>query len=472
MPEASSFGPSLVKRNREIAEVREQLIKADADLDVVQAENSQLLEEVSVLDSELFNEGQRAGSAEQRLAELWDGARRADSELAQQQAAHVAAVAALKVEAAEQTDRLGVASSETEAERRRADGLDAELARLRARLEAEEASLSAFRAEREEKLRAAGAAARQKLMGASGSAAAEEVAEADTRREALDSEERDARRDAQELEAQLTAARARREDLNQSLRRAVADHAADGPRLQGLEAELQARGGRLDELLAGAAPASAANSAEELRAELREAKEQRESLEAQLSRARNSSGQSTIRLQGQLDAARGELQASLREASDAHHSQVYQLEQEIQAERQRGLDDSLAERAAAEQARRLLEERARIAEERGADLLRAQADSGRCAALEEELLRLRSEVRRSEATFASTEDHASRDERRRREAQAEGDRRVAKVRAMIEELWGALRGASIGVGAQSGLGRRPGMLAPPPDTAFAPPPRW
>lgn len=43
----------------------------------------------------------------------------------------------------------------------------------------------------------------------------------------------------------------------------------------------------------------------------------------------------------------------------------------------RGLDDSLAERAAAEQARRLLEERARIAEERGADLLRAQADSGR-----------------------------------------------------------------------------------------------
>lgn len=42
--------------------------------------------EVSVLDSELFNEGQRAGSAEQRLAELWDGARRADSELAQQQA--------------------------------------------------------------------------------------------------------------------------------------------------------------------------------------------------------------------------------------------------------------------------------------------------------------------------------------------------------------------------------------------------
>jgi len=234
--------PSMVKRNREIAEVREQLLKADQQLDVVQARNHSLLEESSELDSELArNYYARGAVCEQQLAELFELSEHRVSEIAAQQARRDAATSGLRAEAAEQRARLATAETGAENERCRAEGLEAEMRRLRARLEAEEGGLAELRKRREEQGRAA---ADQSGAILNASRQFDDELQAMQARQAAQSDEFSAAKlRFQTVEAQLAEERRRREDLNHALRKAVSEQVGDPGQLMALEAAVEAQGG-------------------------------------------------------------------------------------------------------------------------------------------------------------------------------------------------------------------------------------
>jgi len=152
-----------------------------------------------------------------------------------------------------------------------------------------------------------------------------------------------------------------------------------------------------------------------------------------------------VRLREQLDSSRGHLQRSLREASDAQQSEVGHFEAEIRAERQRLLDISLEESISTDRLAQLRDSRERLASERNSARTQAQVEVGRCAALAEELRRLRGEVVGAEARASGSTERAARSEERCQEVKAEGERRAQELRGRIEEIWSGLRSASAGL---------------------------
>lgn len=448
MEDTIPVSSSLVKRNREIAEVREGLVKADQVLGVVRARNSKILEEISALDSDVSEHCARAAISEQHLAELFYVARDRSCEAAQQQVAHVAAVAALRAEAAQNSERLRPFEVQAEAEWRRAEGLEAEIERLNARLGAEEAALSLLKRTHADHL------------SVGSSAVLSATRDSDHQLQAISaqiathvSEAVGAKRRCEELESELSSERQHREDIGLSLRKAIAEQTGDVAKLQALESAVVAQGGdpqaTIGRAAVGGAIGNIPSEVEELRRQLQVSEDQRENLRLSLARSREHDRQMAARLQAQLDAARTELQRSLQQASEAHTSQVGQLEQEIQTERQRGVDEALAEQMCTERVLQLKEKRDRIRGERASTVGQIHAGDSRATVLEEELRRVRGEVKNAELRSATFQERGERADRRRREVQAEGEMRSTKIRGMIEELWKGLATARVSTNAAS-----------------------
>jgi len=435
----------LVRRNREIAEVREELLKMEQCLNTSQQRNASLLEETSVLDSTISQHSGRAAISEHQWAEVLGEAKDREEELSRHRAAHAARVAALQDELRASRELFDESEAEASAKRAGVAGLDADAGRLRGLLQEEDEKLLQLRRGHVEPAAQAAASA-----AAVAARSMKDQLEAICRRQEAESDEAAAARHrAGALQAELEAERRRRDEVGGSLRQEVVDQAEDPARLQRLEAAVAARGSDVQALLhgpQGGAPAAsggagAPDRAAELRSELQASEGQCRAFRESLERTREDGAQAATQLQAQLEGARMELQRSLKEAADAHNSEVARLEGEIQAERQRASDEEVAQRLCADQLTQLGEAQARALDEQSTALRRALAEKGRRAALADELKRVHGEARATEQRAASLREHADGLERKRQEAQAEGQRRAAKVRAMIESLWQGLREA-------------------------------
>merc|ERR1712232_127019 len=126
---------------------------------------------------------------------------------------------------------------------------------------------------------------------------------------------------------------------------ATSERTSSQARAEKLEVALEARGGNVASALARGAGAESDNSgdveeqrtlqrAAELRSELKALEEQSVSLRAVLQRAEDSNASSVARIQSKLEAAREELQTSMRDASAAHEVEVAKLEDAVRFQRQ------------------------------------------------------------------------------------------------------------------------------------------
>eukprot|EP00913_Durusdinium_trenchii_P034624 g32393.t1 len=86
----------LLKANREIAEVREELAKLDVRVDEIQAKNANYLEEISLQDSEVTRLCARAALSEQKLAEAFQQKRDGQQLREEKQAAREAELSKLR----------------------------------------------------------------------------------------------------------------------------------------------------------------------------------------------------------------------------------------------------------------------------------------------------------------------------------------------------------------------------------------
>ncbi|CAK0797702.1 unnamed protein product, partial [Prorocentrum cordatum] len=206
---------SLLTRNREIAQIREELKVCGLEVTSEQAKNHALLEESSQLDSEIFGHDKRAGAAEARLAEVHYGNERWEAELARQQQAHAAIMLRLNSELATQRATEERAEAEAAAERERCSEASGEVERLRGRLASETAALARVQSDREQRsfegaVSSGAAAAAEQLL-------SEELGAASRWAEARRAETDEARRSLAQVEADLAAQLGERAALRRSL---------------------------------------------------------------------------------------------------------------------------------------------------------------------------------------------------------------------------------------------------------------
>lgn len=478
-----SEGPSaiLLRRNREITEVRDELLRTQQRVDGAHMKNKVLLEETSELDSEVFAQSCRAAAAEQRLSELHDEAVRLQEGERRGEGAHAARAGELQREIASHAAVSERASAQAREHRGRAGVADAEIDRLRGLLSEEDAVASRLR-------KALQDPGRGELAASSAAAAAEAAMESrlgaiEVRRGGHVVEDVAARRRMEELEAVHTTEMSQHDRLTRELSDAAAGRSSEQVRLDRLEAALAARGCDVSAALARSLGADdvgdggmAEAAAEALWSEVRAAEEQASSLKASLQRTKESDEKAFARLQTKLDAARDELQVSLRQASEAHGVEVTHLENEIQDHRKREVTAANCERTALERVEVLRAACNAAALELPAHAAADGAESSHCADLELQLSRARAAATTSAKRFEAARLRGTDMRQRRRAAEEEGEQRIGKVRAMLEELWAALRrqagtsqllgscASGLGSGASGfgggGLGSGPGYSEP------------
>ncbi|CAE8630849.1 unnamed protein product [Polarella glacialis] len=455
----------LFKANKEIAEVRDDLIKADKQLDVVQAQNAERLEQTSELDSEVTRQCSRCAISEQRLAVLFDEQRQSSEELQEKQAAREASLSVLRNILAERREAFDRAEAGASSEKLSRQELQSELSRLREQLQTETATLRDVKIAREERTFA--------TKSASAALAAELAVDSQLQAKTAETADHEAvvattRTRIAIVQEEHSAELQRHEDLAQQLRKAVAEQVAESARVQSLEAEVAAGGDAGDVRSAVGAESSQAGSssstnntnninnnnnnnnnknnktsASELRSELAQSEERCHLLQLSWKETEQRSSQAVAKLRGDLDGARIELQRSLREAAEAHGNEVVNLENEVQEERQRASNEVLLEQSCAEQIQRLRESRTQLLADRVVGALQA---SGCATTLREELWQVKQEVSAEEMQIMDRRQRLVRAEQRQRDAKVDGDRRAMKVRSMIQDLWESLRAVRADIG--------------------------
>lgn len=436
----------LLRRNREIIEVRDELHRADKQLNAIQAHNAVLLEESAELDSQIFGICGQAAAAEQRTADLWDVARRSKEELVGQQAARRATTVSRAREVESHEEALKRAESEAVLERRRAEEMNVEFPRSQERLETEEASLALVHRSLEDSGAASSVVRAEEATLAAAGAAEAELESINMRRHMENEEIVGLRRKTDTMEAELSAERERRSRLSHELRETAAEQVSDPSRHQALEvaiANCKSKGAVATGIAASLPSAGRGGFSDdvtaELREELRTMEEQEKVHLSSLERTRGNATQAAMGLQGALNDARAELQRSLRDAAQTHSTEVGRLEDEVQVERQRGAGEDREAQRCLGRAGALRDTRLRLLGQRESTLTHARADAlaeaKRCAQLSEDLKRVRGEVVDEENRSLDASQCIKMAEQRKAQAQMEGEQRAANVRVMIEDLW-------------------------------------
>jgi len=433
----------LLKRNREIAEVREELLKLESQLDGAQAKNHTLLEETSVLNTTVAQQSARAAVYESQLAELFEQRRDTETELAKQQAAHMADVARLSGEVAAHKESLECDEADAEAKRKGMESLDLELVALRDQLELEDKTLAELRNSLQEQ----GLISDSPQLAAAMRAVEDEIEAMRARHHGEQNDAASAKQELAALEVEISNERSLRDEVSDALRRAVLEQARDPAHFQATKAALEARGGDPAATLnrfyqAGSAietSSAVLDRNAQLRNELQASEDQCKALQHSLDTALDQDKQAQAKLNSQLDGARNELQQSLQEVADAHSSEVNKLESEVQAERQCVADEEVAQRMCADQVVQLKELRSKVLDEQSSAFVRTSAGAGRCAALVEELLRVQGEVQSTSRRCSNLQERLSEAEQQGRDAKANGVMRARRIRGMIETLWEGLR---------------------------------
>jgi len=442
----------LWKRNREIAEVRDEVQKAEKRLDELQAKNQGLLEETAKLDTEVSRHSTRAAASEMRVAQFMDAARSREQRAAEQKAAQDDAMAAFDLEAKAHSDERERLEAELSSYRTRMEELTSDLERHRSCQEAWDDDLVAVRKMRED-LRGKG----QEESGA----VLEAKRALEQRLQDLESECK-AEADAEDVARSRCAAfeeenqveRSRCDTLNQSLREAVSEQAESKVRVQRLEASLAERGGDPASVLAGARGGSAGGGAsdaevkymEQLRSELRTAEEQCEGSKASIQRSRANTKEATDRLQLKLDIARDDLQRSLKLAAETHGATVANMESEVQAQKQLVASEVRSEMACAEAIARLTDKRKRLRAQQGEASANAGAQAGQCEEAQAKMRQVRASIALAEDRTAAMVRQTEQAEAKRKEVERDSADRIAKGRLKLQELWKALRVQSVKAG--------------------------
>lgn len=164
------------------------------------------------------------------------------------------------------------------------------------------------------------------------------------------------------------------------------------------------------------------------------------SLRASLHRTEDSNAAAVARLQSKLEAAREELQASMKEASSAHGVEVAKLEDAVRFERQEEEASKAGHRHSELQMEQLEAVQSAAADQRRAASASMTSDAvARTEELDAELRRVRAAQAASAERVAATRARVAETRRKQLVAEEEGAKRVAKVRTMLEQLWEALR---------------------------------
>jgi len=450
---SESTSALLLKRNREIHEVREELLRVESQLDGAQAKNHALLEETSVLNTTVAQQSARAAVFESQLADLFEERRETETEFAKQQAAHMAVVARLHGEVAAHKESLEYDEADAEAKRKSMESLDIDLAAMREQLELEDNTLMQLRNSLQEQ----GRIGDSPHLAAAMRAVEDEVEAMRAQHRGEHDDAASAKHQLAALEAEITAERSLRDEVSDALRKAVLEQARDPVHFQATKAALEVRGGDPAAALekfyqAGGAmetSSAALDRAAQLKSELQASEDQCKALQDSLDTTLDHDKQAQVKLNSQLDGARNELQQSLRAVADAHSSEVNKLESEVQAERHCVADEEVAQRMCADQVVQLKELRSKVLDEQSSAFVRTSAGAGRCAALVEELLRVQGEVESTGRRCSALRERLSESEQQSREAKANGVMRVRKLRGMIETLWEDLRRTR--VAAEGGL---------------------
>merc|ERR1712217_979520 len=145
----------------------------------------------------------------------------------------------------------------------------------------------------------------------------------------------------------------------------------------------------------------------ELKHELQASEDHCASLRLAVDHERKKDDQASERLRSELDDARNDLQRSLKEAADAHGSEVSRYEDEVARERQRGLDEAYAEHLCAEHILQLKDTRSRMQEEHSTAMKQSQVGVGRSAMLSDEVRRVREEVWTAQQRLAAARELAT-----------------------------------------------------------------
>jgi len=445
---SESTSTLLLKRNREIAEVREELVKLESKLDGAQAKNHTLLEETSVLNTTVAQQSARAAVFESQLADLFEQRRETETEFAKQQAAHIAVVARLSGEVAAHKESLEYDEADSEAKRKSMESLDLDLSELREQLELEDHTLTQLRNGLQEQ----GLIGDSPHLDATMRAVDDEIEAMRARHRGEQDDAASAKQEHAALEAEITTERCLRDEVSDALRKAVLEQARDPAHFTATKAMLEARGGdpaaALDRFhQAGGAIETSSDALDrttQLTSELQASEDQCKALQHSLDTTLDHDKQAQVKLNSQLDEARNELQYSLRAVANAHSSEVNKLESEVQAERQCVADEEVAQRMCADQVVQLKELRSKVLDEQSSAFVRTSAGAGRCAALVEELLRVQGEVESTGKRCSTLRERLSEAEQQGRDAKANGVMRARKVRGMIETLWEDLRHTRVG----------------------------
>lgn len=392
----------LLKANRQIAEVRDELARVDVRVDEVQAKNAGYLEEIAKLDSEVTRICARAALSEQRLAEMFDEKRRSQELREEQEVAESRA-----------------------------------LAKGRASLFATKQALERLAAENVAKAsqeREASDAAKRKRMAA-------ELKALEAKDSAQKSEDESSRRRIEKLKDEISAERRLAEELQRKLRQAAEAHEHSRESQQTLKDTITSKGGDPAMDVAGADDASKESEIQELRTEMASAEESIRKLRASLSEDAERCSQDVASLNNALDGARSELERNMAKAAEVQRDEAAQLEAQVQAERQRIDREETEEASAAERAARLkgtlmeLRERPRRAPT-------LQDDNTKLVT--EQLRKIRDEVASVEVQCQASQDEVHRLERQRLATEAEGAREAQQVKAKIQEIWRSLAAATAG----------------------------
>lgn len=438
----------LVKRNREIAEIRDESVRTEEELESLQVQNKDLLEFTSNLDSEVVRQSARAAAAEAQAAELEAVLRDHEEELSAQQNTHSAAASVLHRQVEAWESEVRQAESERIAEEQRAEQLIAGLGSLRNEVDAENSTIDDLRRSREEFSRASSDPAGV-VPGLDADLLALDRRAATARSESVASKSR-----IEAIQAELSAEQGRRDELGRSLRKAVGEQASVPARLQALEGQLAARGGDPATIIAAFRAATdgdvalrpsvgddaeAVAKAEQLRKELNSVEETCQELRTSLERKREKKAQEDNKMQDELDRTRGDLQKHLQKTVSASNAEVQYLENEVASSETHSMNEALAEQACSQKVARLREERSEMIAEQDSAHTKSKADAGRCGQLSEECRDARGQMEDAEQQIAVFLARVTEDEAEKRKVQAEGDARARKVRGMIEDLWRGIR---------------------------------
>eukprot|EP00928_Gymnodinium_smaydae_P054440 TRINITY_DN38204_c0_g1_i1.p1 TRINITY_DN38204_c0_g1~~TRINITY_DN38204_c0_g1_i1.p1 ORF type:complete len:524 (-),score=69.42 TRINITY_DN38204_c0_g1_i1:199-1770(-) len=429
-------GALLMARNREMTELRDELLRTQQRLDEMQAKNKSLLEESSELDSEVFAQNNRAASSEQALAQLFSDSQCLEQSQIAVAAEHSERMNSMRDELEVRVSRREAMSAEAAAQRERAARSDSELETLQSLIREEESVVEELRTAALEVTRAHDA--ESPGVGLSTEASARHLDELNSKANAHRSEAVSARDLHSRLECEHEAERERHDALTGKRSKIAAALADRHARARRLESTLQARGCTQNLDTTHASVEAILERARIVQSEYSTCESQIQSLHETLTKSKGAGTDSVNRLQEKLDKAREDLQASLRDVSAAHSDSVVKLEDEIHAERQRASEEASAERSNHEMVASLRTQKTAAQLRQDAALSGTSTDVGRRGTIETNLRDVRnatsSAEQRTERAAARAAELAS----RKFMMEREGEARIARLRALLEELWAAL----------------------------------